>query len=239
MTSSYHRVFVTRNQKSMSYFDTVPDGFIPTAEEGAELDARNQERHQQLLPEEAKETDSEGSEIDDTNRTTNMNCPGRDDGNGHYRRTTQRERERRNESNIGGAHGRQQRIDQLDAELTAHEAAAAAGAGNGTDTMHCGECGLGQVSSIHQCPERHTHMHGFCGTGVGEEGHGQARLCTGCKNKRENPPQQQRRTDPTSTTKEQPTTNQSTSTTKEQPTTKGTTATKGRQSLSSKASDCS
>jgi hypothetical protein len=60
----------------MSFFDTVPDGFLPTAEEAAELDARNQGRRQQLLPEEAKETDSEGSEIDDTNPTTNLNCPG-------------------------------------------------------------------------------------------------------------------------------------------------------------------
>jgi hypothetical protein len=60
----------------MPFFDTVPDGFLPTAEEAAELDARNQGRRQQLLPEEAKETDSEGSEIDDTNPTTNLNCPG-------------------------------------------------------------------------------------------------------------------------------------------------------------------
>ncbi len=52
------------------FFDALPDGFLPTAEEGAVKDARNRERHQQLLPEEEKETESEGSEIDDTNRST-------------------------------------------------------------------------------------------------------------------------------------------------------------------------
>jgi hypothetical protein len=44
----------------------------------------------------------------------------------------------------------------------------------------CTQCGKGSVSSVHQCPGSNGSMHGYCGEGVGDEGHGQQRSCTGC-----------------------------------------------------------
>ena len=36
------------------------------------------------------------------------------------------------------------------------------------------------VTSVHQCPCGRS-MHGFCGRGIGKEGHGQQRECTDCQ----------------------------------------------------------
>ena len=36
------------------------------------------------------------------------------------------------------------------------------------------------VASVHQCPCGRS-MHGFCGRGIGKEGHGQHRECTDCQ----------------------------------------------------------
>ena len=36
------------------------------------------------------------------------------------------------------------------------------------------------VTSVHQCPCERS-MHGFCGRGIGKEGHGQQRDCTDCQ----------------------------------------------------------
>jgi hypothetical protein len=43
----------------------------------------------------------------------------------------------------------------------------------------CAECGL-DTGGIHKCPGCNSNMHGFCGTGVGDEGYGQKRTCKHC-----------------------------------------------------------
>jgi hypothetical protein len=46
-------------------------------------------------------------------------------------------------------------------------------------TAPCAHCGA-QVGSVHKCSGCKKNMHGFCGTGVGEEGYGQERTCKHC-----------------------------------------------------------
>jgi hypothetical protein len=46
----------------------------------------------------------------------------------------------------------------------------------------CAECGL-DTEGIHKFPGCNSNMHGFCGTGVGDEGHGQKRTCKHCADK--------------------------------------------------------
>lgn len=43
------------------------------------------------------------------------------------------------------------------------------------------ECGE-ETGSVHSCPSCRRNMHAFCGTGIGEEGYGQPRLCKRCQN---------------------------------------------------------
>ena len=43
----------------------------------------------------------------------------------------------------------------------------------------CGECG-NPTGPAHKCPGCQANMHGFCGRAMGEQRHGQPRMCSGC-----------------------------------------------------------
>ena len=51
---------------------------------------------------------------------------------------------------------------------------------SGLDPAGPCDCGEHMRKSCHKCPTCSRGMHAFCGEGIGEEGFGQRRMCSGC-----------------------------------------------------------